>query len=106
MRVILRSMVSHLCEKILWRERFDEIEDSINEKYTVSLKNFWGTGYKCTQKTQNVTYSKNKNSIKVKKAFYFDGNTVELKKRKKTYHIRMIPNKADSINYWELGFRP
>lgn len=40
MRVILRSMVSHLCEKILWRERFDEIEDSINEKYTVSLKNF------------------------------------------------------------------
>ncbi len=73
---------------------------------TVSFKNFLGTGYKCTQKPANVTYSKNKNSIKVKKAFYFDGDTVELKKGKRTYHIRMIPNKADSIDYWELRFRP
>lgn len=73
---------------------------------TVSLKNFLGTGYKCTQKPANVSYSKNKNLIKVKKAFYFDGDTVELKKGKKTYHIRMIPNKADSINYWELRFQP
>lgn len=73
---------------------------------TVSLKNFLGTGYKCTQKPTNVTYSKNKNSIKVKKAFYFDGNTVELKKGKRIYHIRMIPNKADSIDYWELRFLP
>lgn len=73
---------------------------------TVFLKNFLGTGYKCTQKPANVSYSKNKNLIKVKKAFYFDGDTVELKKGKKTYHIWMIPNKADSINYWELRFQP
>lgn len=73
---------------------------------TVSLKNFLGTGYKCTQKPANVTYSKNKNAIKVKKAFYFDGDTVELKKGKKTYRIRMIPNKANSIDYWELRFLP
>lgn len=73
---------------------------------TVSLKNFLGIGHKCTQKPANVTYSKNKNSIKVKKAFYFNGDTVKLKKGKKTYYIRMIPNKADSINYYELRFLP
>lgn len=54
---------------------------------TLDLKNFFGTGYKCTEKSSNVKYSQKNNTVKIKGTF---GTAyLTLRKGKKKYSIEI-----------------